>query len=91
MSVGAFDVFNDGIGSARSTAVMFQTPAGNGEPYRPTRCDMSFFKVGGQSRDLLTDFFLTLYEDDDTPEHNPGRQVCAPLIGSMPHAHTTPQ
>ena len=87
VSVGAYDVFDDGIGSARSTAVMFQTPVGNGERYAPVRCDMLFFKVGGQSRDLLTDFFLTLYADDESDTHNPGKQVRRGFSSSVSLSH----
>ena len=81
VSVGAVDSFNDGFGTARSTAVMFQTPIGNGQSYTPTRCDVLLHKVGGQSRDLITDLFLTLYSDDDTAEHNPAMQVSQSLLG----------
>ena len=44
-------------------------------PYTPTRCDILFFKIGGQPRDLMSDSFLTLYADDDSDDHNPGVQV----------------
>ena len=75
VSVGSFDEFQDNIGSARSTAVLFRTPVGNGQKYDPIRCDVLFYKRGGQSRDDLSDFVMTLYADDDTEEHNPGQQV----------------
>ena len=75
VSVGAFDEFEDNLGSARTTAVLFKTPTGNGFPYTPTRCDMLFYKRGGQVRDTLTDFVMTLYADDGTDDHNPGQQV----------------
>ena len=83
VSIGAVDSFNDGLGTARSTAVMFQTPFGNGEDYTPLRCDVLLHKVGGQSRDLITDLFLTLYSDDNTDEHNPAMQVSQSLLGLL--------
>ena len=61
--------------TARSTAVMFHTPVGNGLPYMPLRCDIMLYKLGGQTRNLITDFFLTLYSDDGSEVGNPGVQV----------------
>ena len=75
VSVGMHDVFNDGIGTLKSTAVMFRTPTGNGLKYYPTRCDILFHKVGVQSRTDISDFNLILFDDDDTAEHNPNTQV----------------
>jgi len=55
---------------------MFQTPAGStGLPWQPVRIDLLFYKVGGQARDLLNDFYVSLYADDGTAEHNPGVMV----------------
>ena len=75
LSVGMHDVFNDGVGTLKSTAVMFRTPTGNGLKYYPTRCDILFHKVGDLSRTDISDFNLILFDDDGTAEHNPKSQV----------------
>ena len=76
VSVGSYDAFQDNLGSARATAVLFQTP-GNAlsAPYLPTRCDFLFSRGGGTTRVSMGDFSLSLYADDGSPGGNPGVQV----------------
>ena len=91
VSVGAFDAYGDGVGTARATAVMFQTPMNAfGVPYLPTRCDALFFKAGGQSRNYLNDFNLRLYADDGSDAHNPGQPVSTLCVATALGSCTTP-
>ena len=54
---------------------MFRTPVGNGLLYTPVRCDILLYKLGGQTRNNIKDYFLTLYSDDGSAGGNPGVQV----------------
>jgi hypothetical protein len=81
-SVGAIDPYNNNVGSLISTAVLIKS-ADNlpGDPvdwlYRPTRVDLlMYWKTAQPTRPSgISDFYVTLYSDDNTTEHNPGVQV----------------
>jgi hypothetical protein len=77
VSIGASDDYNDGLGSLKTTAVCFKTGshATITSPFIPTRVDFLLYKLARQNRDGITDFRLTLFSDDGTPEHNPLAQV----------------
>lgn len=87
VSVGALPLFfGDAVGSLVATAVLIKSCANPPDfpdlIYRPSRIDLLM-----SSRDLqpgragISDFFVTLYADDGSDEHNPSVQVCRPLIG----------
>ena len=77
VSAGSYDKYRDGVGSARATAVLFQTPAGDGNPFTPVRCDLFLFKSAGQTQNFLQDSGLTLsvYADGGSDAHFPGAVV----------------
>lgn len=76
VSVGSYDAYQDTLGSARATAVLFQTPSNAlGAPYLPTRCDFLFSRAGGTTRATIGDFSLSIYADDGSSGGNPGVQV----------------
>ena len=90
VSAGAADVYGDSIGSLKTTAVMFRTPAGDGVPYSPQRCDILFFITAGQPTTSLAAFSIILFADDDTDAHNPGARVrCARHHDAVDRGHLT--
>jgi hypothetical protein len=80
-SVGAVNYYGDSAGTLVTTAVLIRSPANlAGDPvnwkYRPIRVDLLLFTKALQAtRAGISDFLVTLYADDDTPEHNPSIQV----------------
>ncbi len=78
-SIGGSDDYNDGLGSLKTTAVLFLTGSHPtiSNPFIPTRVDFLLYKLARMSRDTITDFALTLFSDDGTPEHNPLAPVCS--------------
>ena len=81
VSVGAQKPpYNDAYGTLVATAVLIKSPA-NPEAfpnlvYRPTRVDLLMSTPDSQaSRAGLSDFFVTLYSDDGSDQHNPAIQV----------------
>lgn len=83
MQVGAINTFGDSSGALRTTAVMFRTPAGDGLPYAPQRCDIFFFIAPGQPTTTLAGFTLSLFADDGSAQHFPGAQVRIHRIGCV--------
>jgi hypothetical protein len=73
---GATTPNGNAFGTLKATAVLIRSPASpvNG-PYKPTRVDVLLYKRAFTRRNFVTDFYVTLYSDDGTSEHNPAGQV----------------
>jgi hypothetical protein len=85
VSIGARNDFNDGGGTLVTTAVLFRTtdasPGGPAWAYRPTRVDVLLTLAPNQATPRgISDFLLTLYADDGSPDHNPGIQLALPFL-----------
>ena len=83
VNVGARNDFQDNFGTLVSTAVLVKSPANRiGDPnwaYRPTRVDLLMFARPNQATRSISDFFVTLFSDDGTDEHNPAEQLTTPF------------